>query len=991
MRYWVYSKNKVLGFLLLCILVLAAMGESSFAQPRPGEPNLHPEFPVREPTNLSPPIVAKPIHECALAVHVSGAVPHALIEVLANGNEPIGKESLWLGEGDVQITRALKVGDTISATQRVNGISSAPSIQPVPVTAFPAGALGIPVVGKDVWACGIVVPVGGLTPSTTVKVFEDGQPIGQGNTTGNWLPVQTQPLTGGRGVTAQQVACEADPARRIVGPMSTPPVPVGTAPNPPPAPGVDKPSVIPGKDTVVLTGLFTGAEAVVRDRGNTVSSGTYATGSDNWVPITPAASATSQIDAAQNLCARSAFSPTVDPTTNIRTPELVGPICDGQQFVVVRNTMQGANVVVFANGAIVGYGGGNGGEIVLGLGRKLRSNPQDHVTVRQSYGTLLSPGSNTVDVAGSIGTPSISVQGGESFFLAERDEEQIDAPVFPRGLGAGPTFKFQTCCGRRVNAQILGPDNAPVTDLVLDEVFPGYYSATWDWTSPRSGWSVPAGIPVGAYTVRITTECNQEPATARFYVIFNPAEVNGHPRFSFDETAVWFYSPENKTMPLSYALHPDDWRVFSKAIAEASGETSALAAATKISRMEAGLFTYSISKSDTDTLELISNGVAQCADDAAMLTSLLRSMGIPAHPVTADAGAETGSIPWGFDTWTEFLVPEAGGPQWKVVHSHWPQSGHIEGPMDRNPFGHSIGVATKSSNDIILMAGPGWVWTDLNSSSNPAITFGRQACGEPNQQLSSKAWIEELCEAGYWNNDTHWSCPAGGTGTRSLNITLGRGSSADHRRRAASGSITIRNDLGRPLSGRFQWRLAVDVPETKVFPDRVIQTTQVQISLAPRATRTIPFTFSLGDGLQPGETLHLQLVSGEQVLRSIEVPSLAYLAVESVGPKDLRLDVADAVVVTLSNRSRNLVRGIRVHVQGPSQVQLPLEIEGVRSILEPGEAITLRIPITGIAPLEAGALEVLVRSMDGGAIKHRISLRVQPEAQPQAPATLFRR
>lgn len=59
----------------LLSLVFAAATGLSFAQPRPSEPDIHRELPVREPSNLSPPIVAKPINACARTVHVSGAVP----------------------------------------------------------------------------------------------------------------------------------------------------------------------------------------------------------------------------------------------------------------------------------------------------------------------------------------------------------------------------------------------------------------------------------------------------------------------------------------------------------------------------------------------------------------------------------------------------------------------------------------------------------------------------------------------------------------------------------------------------------------------------------------------------------------------------------------------------------------------------------------------------------------------------------------------------
>lgn len=256
--------------------------------------------------------------------------------------------------------------------------------------------------------------------------------------------------------------------------------------------------------------------------------------------------------------------------------------------------------------------------------------------------------------------------------------------------------------------------------------------------------------------------------------------------------------------------------------------------------------------------------------------------------------------------------------------------------------------------------------------------------------MNAKAWIEELCEAGYWNNDTHWSCPSS-TGTRSLNITLSPASRADYRTRMVNGSATIRNNAGRALSGPLQWRLVVDVPETKVFPDRVIQASPVRFSVPARATRSVSFQFPLGDGLQPGETLHLQLVAGDRVLRSIEVPSQADVTVESDQAKDLRLYALDTLTVTLSNRSRASVDGIRIQVQGPRQVQLPREIERVPEALRPGETITLRIPVTGIAPIDAGALEVLVRSTNGGAVKHRIPFRVQPDSPARPSGTIYRR
>jgi len=956
------------------------------AQPREPPPAIHPEFPIRGRENLSPPIVSRPIHQCALAVHVTGAVPHAEVTVFANGNEQVGKGTLWVGAGDVGLMRALKVNDSITARQTVNGITSLPSLQPVTVTQVSGAELGKPEVGTDIWSCGIVVPVGKLTPSARVLVSQNGQPVGSGNATGDWLPVVTQPLVAGRTVTARQVMCADDPTRRIEGPMSDPPVPVKTSPNPPPAPAVIPGSVVPGKDTVDVMALFTGAEVIVRDRGNVVSSGLYATGSANWVPIAPPADPASKIDAAQKLCSPSTFSPTVDPVTELRTPVLVGPICDGQQFVVIRQTMLGANVVVLANGGPVGYGGGTGDLLVLGLGRKLRSNPQDHVTVRQYYGSLISPTSNAVDVVGGIGTPSVEIYGGEPFFLAEGGEESIDGPVFPRGRGPGPRFGIQTCCRENVRAEILVPNGVAVATLPLVEEFPGYYTATWDWTS-STHWRIPLGIGVGAYTVRVTTDCRQEPAMGRFYVIFDPAEVNGPPRFSFDETAIWFYSPTNEDVALTYALHPDDMRIFSRAIQAVPGVTSPIDAATRVAKAEANIFAYSVTKSDYDTLDLLQDSHAQCADDAGMLTAMLRAIGIPAHPATADAARETG-FKWGFDTWTEFLVAGATAPEWKVVHTHWEDNAVIAGPSDRTTFGNNVFVAGKTANDIVLMAGTGWVWNEVNHTS--VVTFGRQGCGEPHQGLNKKGWVDELCEAGYWAPNTHWAC-SGGTGTSSSSLTIAREPSVDLRRRTVSGEVTIKSGA-EPLRDRHYLELVADVPETKVFGDRVLGRREVSLRLAPGASTTVRFAFEFREGLRPGETLHLRLVKGEEAVASVEVPFRSPLRIDTEREKTLRTGVPGELVVTVRNLAPYALGRVNVTLESPRQIQVGPVRRDPGTSLEPGRSATFRFTVKGIAPIDAVGL-VIAATSDAGGARLRLPVRVlgPTAAEPPRPVAWPRR
>jgi hypothetical protein len=240
-----------------------------------------------------------------------------------------------------------------------------------------------------------------------------------------------------------------------------------------------------------------------------------------------------------------------------------------------------------------------------------------------------------------------------------------------------------------------------------------------------------------------------------------------------------------------------------------------------------------------------------------------------------------------------------------------------------------------------------------------------------------------LCEAGYWNNDTHWSC-AGGTGTHSLRITLGSDVRTDYRRRVVSGSIGVMNDLRDRAQGSYTLELVADVPETKVFPDRVIASRELPLSLAAKTRRSVRFEFPLRENLQPGETLHLRLVYGDRVLSSVELPDTAAVMIEAERAKDLRLDAEDSLALTVRNRSRAQVRGVEVRLQAPPQVQVRAAQQS-RETLAPGEAMRLRFPLTGIAPIEAGALILTVKTIDGGAVKYRVPFRVRAAEAVETP------
>jgi hypothetical protein len=176
-----------------------------------GEARPNEQAPIREAGQLSPPIVRKPIYECARAVHVEGFIPHALVVVYANKIEVVGHRHPYFGYDDIPLLRALVPGDQITATQAAFGFTSDQSYEKVVVEHQPK-LLDKPTVGPVVYACGQVVPVGGLHPSTHVEVYSAATApvpitpanlIGQAECTGAWVGVTTSPLKVGWYVAAR--------------------------------------------------------------------------------------------------------------------------------------------------------------------------------------------------------------------------------------------------------------------------------------------------------------------------------------------------------------------------------------------------------------------------------------------------------------------------------------------------------------------------------------------------------------------------------------------------------------------------------------------------------------------------------------------------------------------------------------------------------------------------------------------------------------------
>lgn len=948
------------------------------------KPRIHPEFPIRDGAQLSPPVVGKPIHECAKVVHVAGFVPHATVSIFANVNEKVGEAAPPFAFADIPLTRALKLGEKITATQTVQGLTSVHSYIPVEVTSYPAGGLNKPEVGKDIFQCGRIVPVDKLVESVKVRVFENGAPIGEAEAAGTWQPVFVQPLQAGSSVTAQQIACEDEADKTIKGPMSDP-VTVKPEPQPLRTPRVDASTTIIGNDAVALYDLYVGSEVQVRDNANPVGGG-FATATGNWCPISPPVHVGSSVTANQKLCGPpSPDSPPVKPTTELKAPQMLAPICAGSQFAVIRGTVVNANVILFRSGQMVGNAGAVAGDLVIALGGNAKWNAGDVVTARQYMGNLMSPVSNAVTVTAQLRVPAVEILGGEPFFLAEGGEQAIDGPVFPRGRGPGPLVAVQACCTENVKAEVRGPDGSTVAEVPLTEVFPGYFTGRWDWHS-MSNWKVPDGIPVGPYTVRVTTSCNQEPETTKFYVIFNPANVSGPDRFSFNETGIWFGTLQNKSKALTYQLHPDDFRVFQKAIGAVKGEVDPLTAAQKVADAEEALFAYSLAYHTDDVLSMLASfNEAQCADDANVLVSMLRSVGIPAHPATADAALETGAANWTFDTWVEFLVRTGAGTEWLILHPHeYPNLP----PKSRSDFGANQGVATKGFNDLVIMADENWVPSEVSDQSAD-VTYTRNSCQEPNQNhVSHAAWLIDLCEQGYWNPN-HWDCA--GIGTRSSPL---RGEWRRERRDltwggALAGRFVLTNVSARAVRAALVIELVSDLMESKAFPDKVLARRHQAISLMPKGRTSVPFRFRIPPTAPPGYHFYLRAVRriGKDAM-SISVEPIELVPVVDVTLNiegEPRVGAEFVVTAAVYNRSRRQANGVRVVLSLPTGLEAGEKQDLQMGSLKPGERRELTWRVHTLAPLEAGAVKVSVWTADAGWAQalHPIQIKDAPRERAE--------
>jgi hypothetical protein len=297
---------------------------------------------------LSPPTLDAPLYACATAVTVQGFVPGAEIDIYVNGTTRVGggtSDAPW-GQS-FTVNPPLADGQSVTATQTFGGVTSLPSVKK-PVT---DGTPTKPVIAAPLYACDGALSVTNLAKGGLLRVYANGNPIGQaaGAGEGQWLSVNP-PLVQGAGVNADEKLCA------FTGPKSDTVV-VDSAPTALPKLSVGE--VYDGGHYGIIDGITNGALVTTSD-GSAVLDKNYYPGGSQIVRLNPPPHAGDRLTAAQSLCA--VTSAPSEPTTvascaDLPAPEL-SPICPGATSVRIAHAVIDARIQISANGVLVGDGGG---------------------------------------------------------------------------------------------------------------------------------------------------------------------------------------------------------------------------------------------------------------------------------------------------------------------------------------------------------------------------------------------------------------------------------------------------------------------------------------------------------------------------------------------------------------------------------------------------------------------------------------------------------
>jgi len=309
------------------------------------------------PKFLSPPIVTKPLYQCAIAVTVISYVLDADLEIEVDGVTVAGVNggSPWPEGVTVPLPNALIVGQKVRARQKTAiALSdwSATVIVKDHTKDYPAGPPRPEINPAPVFECGVRTGVSNLLTGGNVWVTADLVEVGRVNGCSAHQGVNVSPAYGlGQKVRAWFEVCK-DPS-----PPSSEYV-TGNPPNPLPAPSVDP--IFESGTVLTIKNIVNGAKVTVYHNG--VNQGTwpcwgFSIAIKGLKPFVTG----DKFTAIQSMCLGSPDSPpgdgVVQPCSSLPAPG-IGPVQAGDDRITLNQFVPDAIIKVYLNGALVGASGG---------------------------------------------------------------------------------------------------------------------------------------------------------------------------------------------------------------------------------------------------------------------------------------------------------------------------------------------------------------------------------------------------------------------------------------------------------------------------------------------------------------------------------------------------------------------------------------------------------------------------------------------------------
>jgi hypothetical protein len=251
---------------------------------------------------------------------------------------------------------SLKKDDTVTVTQTAPGFTDSDPVSAVVIAGPTPAALSNGKFGP-LHICAKCIYMYNLFPGTVVEIESNGQPLGKTvvRSTGEAFIDLNRELNGADNLKAR-VSCGGGAPGTIF--ASGPPVPPpATLPAPTVEPAVECDQII------VVSGIIAGAQVKVSRGGQPLGPFCCPTGTLFVFPIKGLSKPTDDpITAIQefphDLC-RSHSSPgntTIKKRDQIGMPTFIGPICEGDTKVKIKQLRRGATVELTVNGGVIVFG-----------------------------------------------------------------------------------------------------------------------------------------------------------------------------------------------------------------------------------------------------------------------------------------------------------------------------------------------------------------------------------------------------------------------------------------------------------------------------------------------------------------------------------------------------------------------------------------------------------------------------------------------------------